>query len=379
MKHKFTTLRFILFSFLLAFFFIFFGKNSLAQDETEAIEEPIYMQGVVSDIIEEEERIIEGQNEKQLYQKIKILITKGNEEGKEIITENGTQPMGHINKYKVGDTILISETTDDNGNEVYFIVDYIRTKTLGILFIVFAILAILIGRKKGFLSLISMALSFLIIFIFLLPQILSGKDPILIAIISSILIIPLTFYLSHGFSKKTTIAILGTIIALTITGILSIIFSNLSHLTGTDSEEILFLQGMNNTTYNLQGLLLAGILIGTLGIMDDITISQTAIVYQIYELKSDITTGDLFKRSLQLGRDHIASMINTLILVYAGASMPLLLLFMSDSRTPGEVVSLEIVATEIVRTLVGSIGLILAVPITTYLACHFVKKSLSYK
>ncbi len=188
------------------------------------------------------------------------------------------------------------------------------------------------------------------------------------------IIIPITFYLSHGFNKRTTIAIVGTIIALTITGILSVIFSNLAHLSGAESEEVLFLQGMNNTTYNLKGLLLAGILIGTLGIMDDITISQTSIVHQLYDLKKDISTKELFKRSLELGRDHIASMINTLILVYAGASMPLLLLFLSDDRTFSEVISLEVVSTEIVRTLVGSIGLILAVPITTYLACYFVKK-----
>jgi len=108
--------------------------------------------------------------------------------------------------------------------------------------------------------------------------------------------------------------------------------------------------------------------------MDDITISQTSIVHQLYDLKKDISTKELFKRSLELGRDHIASMINTLILVYAGASMPLLLLFLSDDRTFSEVISLEVVSTEIVRTLVGSIGLILAVPITTYLACLVVKK-----
>lgn len=349
-----------------------FSKTSIFSQEEE-LSSPKYMNGKIIEIIEEKEIEHPEIEEKQLYQKIKVLITKGDKKGEEIITENGNQPMGHINRYRVGDTILISETINGEGNEIYYIVDYIRTKSLGVLFILFVILAVMIGTKKGFFSLISMALSFLIIFIFLLPQIQQGKDPILIAIVSSMLIIPITFYLSHGFNKKTTIAILGTVIALIITGILSIIFSNLTHLTGADSEEILFLQGMNNTTYNLRGLLLAGILIGTLGIMDDITVSQTSIVYQLYDLKNDITTGELFKRSLQLGRDHIASMINTLILVYAGASMPLLLLFMSDSRTFSEVISLEVVATEIVRTLVGSIGLILAVPITTYLACYFVK------
>ncbi len=349
--------------------FLFSKGNIFAQEDSIK-----YMNGKIVEIVEEKEIEHKETKEKQLYQKIKISVTKGDKKGEKIISENGTQPMGHTNKYRVGDEILISQMIDAEGNEIYYIVDYIRTKSLGILFAIFTVLAVLVGRKKGFLSLLSMALSFLIIFVFLLPQIEQGKDPILTTILTSMIIIPITFYLSHGFNKRTTIAIVGTIIALTITGILSVIFSNLAHLSGAESEEVLFLQGMNNTTYNLKGLLLAGILIGTLGIMDDITISQTSIVHQLYDLKKDISTKELFKRSLELGRDHIASMINTLILVYAGASMPLLLLFLSDDRTFGEVISLEVVSTEIVRTLVGSIGLILAVPITTYLACYFVKK-----
>ncbi|MBP8978953.1 YibE/F family protein [Candidatus Dojkabacteria bacterium] len=349
--------------------FLFSKGNIFAQEDSIK-----YMNGKIVEIVEEKEIEHKETKEKQLYQKIKISVTKGDKKGEKIISENGTQPMGHTNKYRVGDEILISQMIDAEGNEIYYIVDYIRTKSLGILFAIFTVLAVLVGRKKGFLSLLSMALSFLIIFVFLLPQIEQGKDPILTTILTSMIIIPITFYLSHGFNKRTTIAIVGTIIALTITGILSVIFSNLAHLSGAESEEVLFLQGMNNTTYNLKGLLLAGILIGTLGIMDDITISQTSIVHQLYDLKKDISTRELFQRSLELGRDHIASMINTLILVYAGASMPLLLLFMSAERTFSEVISLEVVSTEIVRTLVGSIGLILAVPITTYLACLVVKK-----
>lgn len=364
-------LKILLLCLLILLGTIIVTKPTFAQEQEATTE---YMKGKIIEIVEEREIELPDTEEKQLYQKIKILITEGDEKGEEIISENGAQPMGHINEYRVGDEILISQATDGE-NEIYYIIDYVRTKSLAVLFLIFVILAVLIGRKQGFLALVSMALSFLIIFIYLLPQIQQGKDPIITAIISSMLIIPITFYLSHGFNKKTTIAIVGTVIALIITGILSVIFSNLTHLSGADSEEILFLQGANNTIYNLKGLLLAGILIGTLGIMDDITISQTSIVYQLHDLKNDISTGELFKRSLQLGRDHIASMINTLILVYAGASMPLLLLFINESRSFSEIISLEVVATEVVRTLVGSIGLILAVPITTYLSCHLVKRN----
>ena len=223
--------------------FLFSKGNIFAQEDSIQ-----YINGKIIEIVEEKEIEHKETKEKQLYQKIKILVTKGDKKGEEIISENGTQPMGHTNKYRVGDKILISQMIDAEGNEIYYIVDYIRTKSLGILFAIFTVLAVLVGRKKGFLSLLSMALSFLIIFVFLLPQIEQGKDPILITILTSMIIIPITFYLSHGFNKRTTIAIVGTIIALIITGILSVIFSNLAHLSGAESEEVLFLQGMNNTT-----------------------------------------------------------------------------------------------------------------------------------
>jgi len=217
--------------------FLFSKGNIFAQEDNIK-----YMNGKITEIVEEKEIEHKETKEKQLYQKIKILVTKGDKKGEEIISENGTQPMGHTNKYRVGDEILISQMIDAEGNEIYYIVDYIRTKSLGILFAIFTVLAVLVGRKKGFLSLLSMALSFLIIFVFLLPQIEQGKDPILITILTSMIIIPITFYLSHGFNKKTTIAIVGTIIALIITGILSVIFSNLVHLSGAESEEVLFLK-----------------------------------------------------------------------------------------------------------------------------------------
>lgn len=367
-KPKFKNLIII---FLSIFLFIFSNRQTFAQQEEISTK---YYEGKIIEVIEEKQLEFPEQQLTQTYQKLKVEITKGERKGEIVEIENGTIPQSHSNTYEKGNRVLISSQPDMEGNEVFYITDFIRSNTLSTLFIMFIIPALIVGGKKGFFSLISMALSFIIIFIFLLPQINTGKDPIIIAIIASLVIIPITFYLSHGFEKKTTISILGTLIALTITGILSIIFVNLTKLTGGALEEALFLQGTNGQSFNLRGLLLAGIIIGTLGIMDDITISQTSIVYQLHDLKKDIPIKELFSRSMQLGKDHIASMINTLILVYTGAAMPLLLLFLNESRTFGEIISLEPVATEIVRTLVGSIGLILAVPITTYLACLTVKK-----
>jgi len=181
-------------------------------------------------------------------------------------------------------------------------------------------------------------------------------------------IIPITFYLSHGFNKKTTVAVGGTVIALIITGILAGIFVEAAKLTGFASEEAGFLQVAKQGLVNIKGLLLAGIIIGVLGVLDDVTVSQSAIVFQLKQANAKIKAGELYKRAMDVGKDHISSMVNTLVLVYTGAALPLLLLFIDNPHPFSEVVNYEIIADEIVRTLVGSIGLVLAVPITTLIA-----------
>lgn len=366
--------KFFFLFFLSFFLFILFKTNTFAQ-ETLNDEGAKTYKAIIIEILEEKELAFPEMGITQKYQKIKLKISEEEKKDEEIIIENGLMPQSQLNIYKEGEKVLITGYKKETGEDIYYITDYIRTPQIAILFFIFLLLAVFIGKNKGFLSLVSMGISFLIIFLFLLPQIHAGKDPTIIAIISSIFIIPITFYLSHGFNKKTTIAILGTLISLIITGILAVLFVNATKLSGGAMEEALFLQGTNNTYFNLKGLLLAGIIIGTLGIMDDITISQTSIVFQLHDLKKDIKLNDLYKKSMALGKDHIASMINTLILVYAGASMPLLLLFLNESRSFTEIINLEAISTEIVRTLVGSIGLITAVPITTYLATLVAKRN----
>src|SRR3990167_3548556 len=202
-----------------------------------------------------------------------------------------------------------------------------------------------------------MGLSFFVIFTFVLPQILSGKDPIFIAITASLFIIPISFYLSHGLNRKTTAAVIGTIIALVVTGILANVFVDAARLTGFASEEAAFLQQAKPDLINIRGLLLAGIIIGVLGVLDDITVSQSAIVFQLKEANPRIRFDELYMRAMDVGQDHISSMVNTLILVYTGAALPLLLLFIDNPHPFSEVINYEIIADEVVRTLVGSIGL----------------------
>lgn len=356
--------------FLIILIFVSFSVSSFAQEID--ISEVKYLQGEVVGVLEEKEILFEGLDEKQQYQRLEILITKGSIKGETIDVEIGGFAIAQVNTYEVGDRVYISYSKDLEGNDVFYITDYIRTGGLLILFIIFAIAAVIVGSKKGVLSLFGMLVTFFIIFLFILPQIQIGKDPVLIVVLASIFMIPVTFYFSHGFKKKVSVAVVGTFISLIITGLLAYVFVDLGNLNGVVSEEALLLQTVGDSTYNLKGLLLAGIIIGALGVLDDITVSQSAIVFQIYELDNRLKFKELYRKAMQLGKDHIASMINTLILVYTGASLPLLLLFMDGSRTFSGILSLEIISTEIIRTLVGSLGLIVSVPITTFIAVYVV-------
>lgn len=272
--------------------------------------------------------------------------------------------------YNVGDKVVVLSIPHTDGTR-FAIVDFVRRDALALLFFVFAVFAVLVGRRWGLASLAGLAYSFFIIFVFILPRIMAGGDPVFTAVVGSALIVPATFYMSHGIKQKTHIAIISTILTLVITGLLAALFIGLAKLTGFAQEEALFLQ--NTESLNMRGILLAGIIIGVLGVLDDITISQASIVAELREASPKIKAKELYARAMNVGRDHIASLINTLVLVYTGASLPLLLLFTESGRSFAEVVNIEMVADEITRTLVGSIGLILAVPLTTFIASFMVK------
>lgn len=367
-----TLKRFLLFFFLIFFSGFFFSPTkTLAEVKTE---EEI-LETKVQKVLEEKQEKPMGSQEWQLYQKLELLVTEGSLKGKTIEVESGNLPVANLPKYKTGDGLLVAYSQDFEGNQVFYITDYIRRNSLFWLFGVFLMAAVLVGRWQGLTSLIGLAISFLVIFKFILPQIYRGADPVQVAILGSLVIIPVTFGLSHGLNKKTGVAMAGTVIALIITGILATLFVNLSQLTGFTSEEAGFLQAYKPGLINMKGLLLAGIIIGVLGVLDDITISQSAIVEQLKKANQKLKPIELYQKAMSVGRDHIASMINTLILVYTGAALPLLLLFIDNPHPFSQVINYEIIADEIVRTLVGSIGLILAVPITTLLAVWFVSKN----
>jgi uncharacterized membrane protein len=363
----------VFFIILLSFIF---SKSTLAKTETQKAPQTTTRVEAVVTKINTDTTIIEENGDKHPYQKLTLLGTSGIYKGKTISVENGKVDQDGIVRYKVGDKVVLSQTLDFQGKPFFTITDYVRREPLYILIAIFIILTIIIGRLRGFTSLIGMGISFGIIFLFILPQISKSYDPVTVTIIASLFIIPITFYLSHGVNQKTTLAVVGTLISLVITGVLANVFVNATHLTGFASEEAGFLDAMKNGAIDMHALLLAGIIIGLLGILDDITISQSAVVFQLKDASPKISFKELYNRAMDVGRDHIASMANTLVLVYAGAALPLLLLFVNNPAPFSEVINYEIIAEEIVRTMVASIGLIIAVPITTFLTSIYLELSL---
>ncbi len=365
----------ITFLFLLSFPLKVLAQDVLLEEQTSLDNQMVgvefkeeMLEGRVVGILEEKQIIPAGAKETQIYQKLEVLVTKGSLKGKRIVVESGDLPVSGLQKYKVGDELVISYSKNVEGKDVFYITDYVRRKALFLVFLIFVFVVVLIGRLQGVTSLFVMAFSFLVILKFILPEISKGKDPVQTAIFGSLMIIPVTFVLSHGFNKKTAVAVVGTLISIVFTGFLTGIFVEFAKLTGFASEEAGFLQAYKGSLINIKGLLLAGIIIGVFGVLDDVTISQSAIVEQLKTANPKLKPGELYSKAMAVGKDHIASMVNTLVLVYTGASLPLLILFVDSSRSFLEIVNLEVVAEEVVRTLVGSIGLVLAVPITTLIA-----------
>ncbi|MFH1890047.1 MAG: YibE/F family protein [Candidatus Kuenenbacteria bacterium] len=281
------------------------------------------------------------------------------------------------NIYKVNDKVLVAFSPGPENEENYYITDYIRYQSLYWLAFVFVILVVLIGKWKGIRAVIGVLASFFVIMKIIVPKILTGTNPLLISIFGSILILLLVVYLTEGINKKSHLAVLSITLSLIIVGIFSVVFTNISKLTGFAQEEAMFLISFGKSMINFKGLLLAGIIIGTLGVLDDAVISQIASVKQIKNANSNLSKKEVYKNSMKIGASHMSSMINTLFLVYAGASLPLLLLFTINEPpflTFNQIINNEIIAVEIVRTLAGSIGLILSIPIATFLASWFLKK-----
>ena len=315
-----------------------------------------------------EQRETQAMGHPQIHQKLELIVSRGPRRGEVIIVEQTLHAFSGQAPYKAGDRVYVNESHDVDGRPAYYIVGYDRSGTLLWMALLFVALVVLVGRKRGASSLVGMALSFVIIFALVLPRIVAGQNPMTVAILGTALAMPPSYYLAHGLNRKTTVALAGSLAGLILTGTLAVLFVEVAHLTGYASGEAGFLQTMRPGELDIKGLLLAGMVIGVLGVLDDITVAQAAIVEQLRAANPSLKWRQLYSRAMQVGQDHIASMVNTLVLVYAGAALPLLILLSDRSLSLAYVLSHEVVAEEIVRMLVTSMGLVAAVPITTLLA-----------
>jgi uncharacterized membrane protein len=249
----------------------------------------------------------------------------------------------------------------------YTLVDFERRAPILWLALAFAALVVLFGRLRGALSLVGLAISLTVILVFIVPAILDGSAPLAVAIIGSLAVMLATVSLAHGWNEKSLAAMLGTAISLALVALLALAFTNLTHLTGLSSEEAtLLLQG--GADISIEGLILAGIVIAALGVLDDVTVSQASTVLALRAANPGLRFGELYGGALRVGRDHVSATVNTLVLAYVGASLPVLLIFSSGEIGLIDALNTELIAKEVVGTLVGSIGLIAAVPVTTALA-----------
>lgn len=362
----------IFLSILLAVFFIFPSLSSAAQGSTEEI-----FEARVIKILETRE-IKREDGSKNIQQNILLRGLEGEFKGKEVIFI-GISDLDVVssNIYQAEDKVLTNHIVDAGGKDQFFIIDFVRTGYIYFLAFLFAVIVLIIGKKRGLRALASLVLSFLVILKFIIPQILNGSNPLFISLLGGLAMIAIIIYLTEGFNVKSHLAVVAVMISLAITLFLTLIFSALFRLTGLAQEETMYLINIGAKIIDFKGLLLAGIIIGVLGVLDDVIISQIETVWQLKKANPELAFKQVFSGSYEVGNAHLGSVINTLFLTYAGASLPLLLLFsvkIEPFLSFTQVINSELMATEIVRAMVGSIGLALAVPITTFLASVWVHR-----
>jgi uncharacterized membrane protein len=297
---------------------------------------------------------------------ITVRIDDGISAGQRTVLEQSVT-SGQQRVPDVGDSLVLVEQVNADGSITYAFADYQRSGPLLVLATLFVACVLVLGRWKGVGALVGLAISVIVLVVFLLPALLDGRSPVAVAVVGASLIAFCSLYLAHGLNAATHVALLSTLLALALTGVLAWLFVRFTTLTGFTDENSFFLEALG-VSIDPRGLLLAGVVIGSLGVLDDVTVTQVAAVGELHHAQPELTTAQLYSSAVRIGRDHISSVVNTLFLAYAGASLPLLLLFTQTGAGLGDVATREVVAVEIVRTLVGSIGLMAAVPVATGLA-----------
>ncbi len=290
----------------------------------------------------------------------------------------GPSGQEDLPRYQIGDEVVISGSLEPDDTFIA-VSDLYRVPVLGLLIALFAVAVTIVGGWRGVRSLIALALTLVVIVRIVVPLILAGYSPVWVAIVAATGVTLATFLLTEGAQRQTVAAALGTFIALALVAILAVVFDELARFTTLrGSEDASYLQAVGIVNIDVGGLILAAIIFGALGILDDVTVTQAATVTELHEADPLAGRAALAGRAMNIGRSHIAATVNTLVLAYVGASLPLIVLFAAGGQDPLLTASSEVVAVEVVRALVGSIGIVAAVPVTTAIAVLLVDRRLPF-
>lgn len=326
------------------------------------------LRGRVLQVLSEERSASANGGGESIVQRLSVEITRGERKGHVVETEHGDiLIMAESRRVEEGDRVLVGHTVDAAG-ERYYIADFVRLPQLVWLVLFFGAATLLVGRQVGLRSLLGMGYSALIILLFILPRLGAGQAPVRVCVVGSLLAMVPALYLTYGWQMKTHSAVSGLAISLLATGAMSSVFVDWARLTGFSTDEAAYLVALSPVPVDLRGLVLGGIIIGTLGVLDDVCVGQASATFELKRVNPTLGWRLLFRHGMTIGRDHIASMANTLMMAYVGAGLPLLLLAVNANASLLESLNRELLAEEIIRTLAGSLGLILAVPITSAIA-----------
>jgi uncharacterized membrane protein len=344
---------------LLLFFPAMAGAQAVHQDFQERVP------AEVLEIVAEYEREITGTESTVVVQEVRAILKGGQREG-EVVRFDSEQVT-----LKPGDKIYVNRMVTINGDEFIMYADFERRSILFVIFALFIFLLLMFSGWQGVRALVSLAGSIGAIFFLLVPALLAGWNPVVASVGISAAILAMVFFGTHGIKPRSVIAFMGTFSAVVLTGLIALISSNFMRLTGFSSDASVYLNFATKGSLDLSGLLLGSIIIGILGVLDDVSITQASVVEQLKRANASLRFKELYQRASTVGRDHIGSLVNTLALAYVGVSLPLILLYSKANSSFWETLNQEVVAAELLRIIVGSIGLILAVPATTAVAAWY--------
>jgi len=343
--------------------FLCLPLSGIAQTLHQEVQERVSAE--VIEVMSESERDITGTDATATVQEVRVEILSGEKAGEVVRFENELVTLAP------GDRIFIHRMVSVNGVEFISYADFERRPTLLIIAIIFVGMLLVFSGWQGVRALASLGGSISAILFLLVPALLAGYDPVLASVGIASVVLALVLFGTHGFNPRSTIAFVGTVSAVIVTGAIATLATHTMKLTGFSSDASVYLNFATNGSLDLSGLLLGSIIIGILGVLDDVSITQSSVVQELKSANPAFTFSDLYQRAIKVGRDHIGSLVNTLALAYVGVSLPLILLYASSNSSIWQTLNQEVIAAELLRIMVGSIGLILAVPATTAAAAWY--------